>query len=409
MAQLSFEDVLIEEKHYSVSGLTREIKYNLESTFREVRLEGEISNLNNHSSGHMYFSLKDENAQIGCVMWRSRNQDLFFTPQDGMKVVVLARLSVYEKRGIYQLDILQMKPAGLGELQLAFEQLKNRLHSEGLFSEEYKQGIPRYPECIGVITSQTGAALQDLVTVMRRRLPAIKIVLRSVRVQGDGAAADIANAIEEFNDFGGVDVLIVGRGGGSLEDLWAFNEEIVARAVFDSRIPVVSAVGHEVDFTICDFVADLRAPTPSAAAELVVPNKVEITARLNQAFENMAGVILETLRSYREKIASVRKSYAFHRPHDLLMQFSQRVDELSRNLQKTIAYQLDRRGQHLDSLSRRLGLLEHHNVLKRGYALCFRRSDNKLILKANELQKKDEIEVDFYRGKILGTVNQVEA
>ncbi|MFQ5677330.1 MAG: exodeoxyribonuclease VII large subunit [bacterium] len=409
MAQLSFEDVLIEEKHYSVSGLTLEIKQLLESSFREVWLEGEISNFNHHSSGHMYFSLKDENAQIGCVMWRSRNQDLFFTPQDGMKVVVLARLSVYEKRGNYQLDVLQMKPAGLGELQLAFEQLKNRLYDEGLFSDEYKREVPRYPERVGIVTSQTGAAVQDLVTVMRRRLPAIQIILKSVRVQGDGAATEIANAIREFNDFGGVDVLIVGRGGGSLEDLWAFNEESVARAVFDSRIPIVSAVGHEVDFTICDFVADLRAPTPSAAAELVVPSHREIATRVNQAFEDMTSVVLETLRLYREKIASVRKSYAFRRPQDLLMQFSQRCDELSRGLQRTFAFQLDRRGQQLDSLSRRLGLLEHRNVLKRGYALCFRRSDNKLVSKANDLQKKDEIEVNFYKGKILGTVTQVEA
>jgi len=408
MTQLSFDDFLVEEEYLTVTDLTKEIRYLLESTFRELWVEGEISNFNHHSSGHMYFSLKDENAQISCAMWRRRNQELFFTPRDGMKVVVNARVTVYEKRGNYQLDVLQIKPAGLGELQLAFEELKNRLRGEGLFADEYKQPIPLYPERIGIVTSPTGAAIKDLVTVLRRRFPAIQIVLNSVRVQGESAAAEIAQAIDEFNEYGKIDVLIVGRGGGSLEDLWAFNEESVARAVFRSQIPVVSAVGHEVDFCICDFVADLRAPTPSAAAELVVQNRDGIAARLNQMLEFMSGSILDRIKYQREKIQYIKNSYAFRQPEDLVVQYHQRLDDISRNLRKSMSHKIDLNEQMLNGLSKRLALLEHNNVLKRGYSFTFRCSDGKLISRANELNKKDEIEIKFYQGKVFGTVNEVE-
>ncbi len=407
MTQLSFEDFLVEEKYLTVTDLTKEIRYLLESSFRDIWVEGEISNFNHHSSGHMYFSLKDENAQISCAMWRRRNQELFFTPRDGMKVFVNARVTVYEKRGNYQLDILQIKPAGLGELQLAFEQLKNRLHDEGLFSEEYKKRIPLFPERIGIITSPTGAAIRDLVTVLRRRFPAIRIILNPVRVQGDGAALEIAQAIDEFNEYGQNDVLIVGRGGGSLEDLWAFNEESVARAVFRSKIPVVSAIGHEVDFSICDFVADLRAPTPSAAAELVVQNRDEMAARLSQTLEFMSGTILDRISYQREKIENIKTGYAFRQPGDMVVQYHQRLDEMNRNLKNSMNHRIDLSKEWLNGLSKRLGLLEHNNVLKRGYSLTFRRSDGKLIANADELKKKDEIEVKFYQGKVVGTVDEV--
>ncbi|MCH8874632.1 exodeoxyribonuclease VII large subunit [candidate division KSB1 bacterium] len=407
MTQLSFEDFLVEDKYLTVTDLTKEIRYLLESTFREIWVEGEISNFNHHSSGHMYFSLKDENAQISCAMWRRRNHELFFTPGDGMKVVLNARVTVYEKRGNYQLDVLQIKPAGLGELQLAFEQLKGHLRDEGLFSEEYKKPIPLYPEKVGIVTSPTGAAIKDLVAVLRRRFPGIKIILNPVRVQGEGAAAEIVRAIDELNEYGQVDVLIVGRGGGSLEDLWAFNEESVARAVFRSQIPVVSAVGHEVDFSICDFVADLRAPTPSAAAELVVQNKDGITARLNQMLEFMSGSILDRIKYQREKVKNMKNSYAFRQPQDLVIQYHQRLDEINRSLRKSMNHKVDLSKELLKGLSKRLGLLEHNNVLKRGYSLTFRRSDGKLISKADELVKKDEIEVNFYQGKVFGTVNEV--
>jgi len=290
---------------------------------------------------------------------------------------------------------------------LAFEELKNRLRDDGSFADEHKQPIPLYPERIGIITSPTGAAIKDLATVLRRRFPAIQIFLNPVRVQGEGAATEIAQAIDEFNEYGQVDVLIVGRGGGSLEDLWAFNEESVARAVFRSQIPVVSAVGHEVDFCICDFVADLRAPTPSAAAELVVQNRDGIEARLNRMFEFMSGSILDRIRYQREKIEYIKNSYAFRQPQDLVVQYHQRLDEIYRNLRKSMSHKIDLSKELLNSLSKRLSLLEHNNVLKRGYSLTFRRSDGKLISKADELKKKDEIEVKFYQGKVFGTVDDV--
>ncbi|HDZ10569.1 MAG TPA: exodeoxyribonuclease VII large subunit, partial [Bacteroidetes bacterium] len=265
-----------EKKIYTISEITRKIKRLLENAIPSIWLEGEISNFKRHSSGHIYFVLKDENSQISCVMWRGRNNGLYFTPQDGMKIQARGNVTVYEKRGNYQFEVLQMQPAGLGELQMALEQLKQSLKAEGLFDEQHKKKIPQYPEKIGIVTSPTGAAIRDLVSVVQRRFPSVQLILNPVRVQGAEAAGEIARAIDEFNAYGDVDVLIVGRGGGSLEDLWAFNEEVVARAIFRSKIPVISAVGHEIDFGISDFVADLRAPTPSAAAELVVRNREEL-------------------------------------------------------------------------------------------------------------------------------------
>jgi len=263
----------MEEKIYTVSELTREIKQVLETGFPCLWVEGEISNFKRHSSGHLYFTLKDENSQIRCAMWRYRANDLIFRPEDGMKVLVQGNLQVYEPGGYYQIIVQQVQPAGVGELQLAFEQLKKKLYAEGLFDEAHKKPIPIFPERIGVITSPTGAAIRDIISVITRRFPIAQIILAPVRVQGPGAKEEIVQAIQDFNEFGEVDVLIVGRGGGSLEDLWAFNEEVVARAIFTSKIPIISAVGHEIDFSISDFVADRRAPTPSAAAEMAVPDR----------------------------------------------------------------------------------------------------------------------------------------
>lgn len=407
MEQLSFVDELTSERYYSVTELTREIKYLLQSAFPLVWVQGEISNFTHHSSGHMYFSVKDEGAQISCVIWRSRNSNLFFTPRDGMKVTLNARVTVFEKRGSYQLDVYQLLPAGAGELQLAFEQLKQRLRDEGLFSEEHKQPIPLYPERVGIVTSPTGAAIQDMISILHRRFPAIEIILHPVRVQGEGAALEIARAIEAFNEYGEVDVLIVGRGGGSLEDLWAFNEERVARAVFNCRIPVVSAVGHEVDFTICDFTADLRAPTPSAAAELVVRDRQELKMLLQTTLESMTTAILDRTSYYRERLKTIEGCYAFHQPLDLLRQSSQRLDEIMRHLKNLIHHKMQLDNERLNGLGRRLSLLEHRNVLRRGYSICYRGSDGKIIRNASELQKRDPIDVEFYEGKVHGTVDEV--
>ncbi|HEX9934313.1 MAG TPA: exodeoxyribonuclease VII large subunit, partial [bacterium] len=232
---------------YTVAEITREIRFHLEPRFTALWIEGEISNCKRHTSGHLYFSLKDAEAQISCVMWKGRNQGLLFRPEDGMKVLAFGNVTVYERQGKYQLDVAALRPSGMGELQLAFEALKRKLADEGLFDPDRKKPIPAFPETVGIVTSSTGAALHDIVSIASRRFPSVQLILRPVKVQGDGAAEDIAQAVREFNVFNRVDVLIVGRGGGSLEDLWAFNEEAVARAVAASRIPVVSAVGHEID------------------------------------------------------------------------------------------------------------------------------------------------------------------
>ena len=281
----------IEKNVITITELTRQIKFSLESSFPRVWVEGEISNFKQHTSGHLYFTLKDEGAQLSALMWRSRVANLTFQPEDGMKVIARGSITVYPPRGNYQLDVDQIQPLGLGELQLAFERLKQKLDAEGLFDAEHKKPIPEFPECIGLVTSETGAALQDIRSVLSRRHPSVEVVLAPVRVQGAGAAEEIADAIKYLNQYGGIDVLIVGRGGGSLEDLWAFNEEVVARAIYASKIPIISAVGHEIDFSIADFVADLRAPTPSAAAELVVRDRTELLEDIGNLCYTMRGAL----------------------------------------------------------------------------------------------------------------------
>jgi len=393
---------------YSVAEISREIKMLLETTIPVVWVEGEISNLKFHTSGHLYFSLKDKDSQINGVMWRSRNVGLFFTPQDGMKVLALGKVTVYEKRGYYQFDVIKMQPAGIGELQLAFEQLKNKLQEEGLFDEEFKKPIPQYPESIGIVTSPTGAAIQDLLNILNRRFPGIEIVLKPVKVQGEGAASEIAAAIDEFNAYGKVDVLIVGRGGGSLEDLWAFNEEVVARAIFRSKIPVISAVGHEIDFSISDFVADLRAPTPSAAAELAVPDRNELLNRIGQYRKTMFEISASLIQNQRDRLKSLTGSYSFLKTPDLVRQYQQRLDELIHSMHLTLNHQFNLVSQKLTSLSHRLQALAPQSVLKRGYSICYRAEDNKIVREASLLQVEDKIKVQFYKGRIAGNVEEIE-
>lgn len=407
MSQLDFDDLLQTETYVSVSRLTKDIKLLLETSFPNVWVQGELSNFTHHSSGHMYFSLKDEFAQIPCVMWRSNNQHLFFAPKDGMRVLAKGRLSLYEKRGAYQLDIWHLQPAGTGDLQLAFEELKNRLRAEGLFAPEHKQPLPRFPQRIGVVTSPTGAAIKDLVTVLQRRFPAVEIIINPVRVQGDGAASEIVRAIDAFNEYGQVDVVIVARGGGSLEDLWPFNEEMVARAVFRSRIPVISAVGHEVDFSICDFVADVRAPTPSAAAEIAVPARAELEAYLQQTRVALANGLLEKIRYQRERIRTFERSYAFRQPQDVIRQHSQRLDELQRNLNRLLGHQLQIKHEVLGGLGKRLDLLGHKNVLKRGYSICLRESDGKIVTNSDQLNLHERVVTEFYQGRAISTIDEI--
>jgi len=395
------------EEVLTVSEVTRNIKVILESAFPVVWIEGEISNFKHHTSGHMYFSLKDESAQMPCVMWASRNAYLPFQPENGMRVIIKGRVTVYERRGQYQLDVLQINPAGVGALQLAFEQLKRRLADEGLFDEEAKQPIPLYPERIGIVTSRTGAAIRDLLSVIRRRWPGAEIILRPATVQGEGAAQEIAAAIDEFNEYGAVDVLIVGRGGGSLEDLWAFNEEVVARAIFRSRIPVISAVGHEIDFTIADFVADRRAPTPSAAGEMVVPDKQEVLASIGHQLARAYRLVSGHIRHSRERLRGLQQSYGLRQPLDLIRQYAQNIDDLQRRLEVSTQKITETNRMRLESAQKHLQALSYESILQRGFTITRDAATRQIIKRAVELHPESAVEIAFYDGEADAVVQRV--
>jgi len=388
----------IEKNVITITELTRQIKFSLETNFPRVWVEGEISNFKQHTSGHLYFTLKDEGAQLSALMWRSRVANLTFQPEDGMKVIARGSITVYPPRGNYQLDVDQIQPLGLGELQLAFERLKQKLDREGLFDAEHKKPIPEFPECIGLVTSETGAALQDIRSVLSRRHPSVEVILAPVRVQGAGAAEEIADAIKYMNQYDGIDVLIVGRGGGSLEDLWAFNEEIVARAIYASKIPIISAVGHEIDFCIADFVSDLRAPTPSAAAELVVRNRSELLEDIGNLCYTMRGALDIQLSGLRKQTASLVTSYSFNRPKDLVREFSQRVDELERSIGISFAHAARTMYQKYNSLQLQLQALNPGGVLKRGYAIV--RKKGRIVSSADLLGFGDEADIQFHEGTV---------
>jgi len=390
--------IAVEKKALTVSEITRQIKLSLEQRFPRVWVQGEISNFKRHTSGHLYFTLKDEGAQISAVMWRSRAEGLLFLPEAGTKVIARGSITVYPPRGNYQLDVEQLTPVGVGELQLAFEKLKRKLAAEGLFDEEHKKPIPEYPETIGIITSETGAALQDIRSVLARRFPAVDVLLMPVRVQGIGAAEEIAQAIVEMNRYGKVDVIIVGRGGGSLEDLWAFNEEVVARAIYGSRIPIISAVGHEIDFSISDFVADLRAPTPSAAAELVVRDRIELLELLRNNCYTMQGSLEEMLSTLRDRVQGLVSSYSFNRPKDLLRESAQRVDELERSLTMKFSHLVQILHHRHLTLRHRLEALSPRNVLRRGYAMV--RKEGELVTSAGSLEEGDDATIQFHDGTV---------
>ncbi|GAB4290328.1 MAG: exodeoxyribonuclease VII large subunit [Thiohalomonadaceae bacterium] len=359
---------------YTVSRLNAEARAVLEGSFPLLWVEGEISNLARPASGHWYFSLKDSAAQVRCAMFRQRNQLLRFKPQDGMHVLIRARLSLYEGRGEFQLIVEHMEEAGSGALQRAFEMLKLRLQNEGLFDAARKRPLPRLPRCIGVVTSPTGAAIRDILTVLARRFPSIPVVIYPVPVQGSGAGEQIAAAIRRAGERAECDVLIVGRGGGSLEDLWAFNEEVVARAIHASPLPIVSAVGHEIDFTIADFVADRRAPTPSAAAELLSPDREEMRTQLLRQRIRLARSFQRQMRHKRERLAALQKR--LKHPGRRLQEIAQRLDEMEQRLSRASRHLLRHAGSRLAALHARL---ERHTPLYRVQALQTRH---------NELQRR---------------------
>lgn len=366
---------------------------------RNLAVKGEISNFKQYASGHCYFNLKDAQGIIPCVMFRSSASRLRFRPEDGMAVIAAGSVNVYVEGGRYQLYVNNMLPDGVGDLAMAFEQLKARLSQEGLFDQEHKKPLPIYPATIGIVTSSSGAVLRDIYRVSKRRFPGIRLVLKPVQVQGAGAAEQIAQAVDFFNVHYPVDVLIVGRGGGSLEDLWAFNEEVVVRAIYNSEIPVISAVGHETDFTLADFVADKRAATPSQAAEMAVRDGQEIAAQLLSLQTRLRNSAVQQLDIRRKGIEHLLTRPVMENPHLMLEQRMERLDNLASRLGQSGSQQLKQQVQHLTHLMDKLELMNPMNTLRRGYGMV-RSKDNRVIATIQEVQAGDRIQVELQDGII---------
>ncbi|MEH7009888.1 exodeoxyribonuclease VII large subunit [Neobacillus niacini] len=390
-----------EKKYLSVLALTKYIKrkFDADPHLQDVNVRGEISNFKQHSSGHMYFTLKDEKARILAVMFSSQSRSMKFLPENGMKVVVKGDISVYEPSGQYQIYIKEMQPDGIGELFLAYEQLRKRLEAEGLFSIEQKKPIPSYPKTVGVITSPTGAAIRDIITTIKRRYPIANILVLSALVQGENAAPSIARAIEKANKMDEIDVLIVGRGGGSIEELWAFNEELVARAINQSEVPIISAVGHETDFTIADFVADMRAPTPTAAAELAVPHIDELMERILQRKTRMLQSMNSRYRYEKQRLDRVQKSYAFRYPQRLYEQKLEHVDKLTESLVRGASRLTDVKKSQHDTIHKRL-MRNHPRLALREAESKFDRSQKDMQRAMEQIFLKKQTEFE----KVISTL-----
>ena len=442
-------DIFSEKTILTVSRLTALLRGVLEENFEQLWVQGEVSNLSYPSSGHCYFTLKDAGAQLRCVMFKSAVKNLKFRLTDGMALIARGRISVYDQRGEYQLICEYMEPAGIGALQTAFVQLKEKLALEGLFAEAHKISMPRFPRKIGVITSPTGAAIHDILNVLKRRFASLEVLLYPVRVQGEGSALEIARAIDEMNRLAEVDIVIVGRGGGSIEDLWAFNEEVVARAVYRSKIPIISAVGHETDWTICDFVADLRAPTPSAAAELVIASSDELRSQIEALSHRLRRTVETLLAAHDSRLEGLRR--ALHDPRTMLGHLAQRLDDLTGRLELSVAVsrrrdrfeRLQETLQHndpkgrIDALRQRIALLSVRaegllaqrlegirqgfgdnasrlevlsplKTLARGYAIATHGSGGTVVTDAAMLATGEQLLLRLYRGQALCRVEALE-
>lgn len=394
---------------FTVSEVLRDVKANLETLYPDIWMEGEISNVNCHSSGHCYLSLKDPGAQISAVMFAGDFGRIRFKLENGLKVVVRGRLTLYPPQGRFQIVLSEMEPKGKGGLQLAFEQLKAKLAKEGLFEDSRKKPIPQHPNWIGVVTSPDGAALHDILTVLKRRTAGLRVLVAPAKVQGIGSALEIAHAIGRLNaEFPELDVLLIGRGGGSLEDLWAFNEEPVARAIAASKIPVISCVGHETDFTIADFVADLRAPTPSAAAEMLSRGHEEIIQMLGHASDQLFAAMRYKLQQWEGRLQQVSSSRMLQRPTALIEEFSQDVDGLLERLRLVAKNRSERWQANFDLLVQKLHLLSPLATLSRGYAIAWKLPERQLLKSARKIQPSDHIEVQLSEGRFYAQIERTE-
>lgn len=458
----SFDENLIEEKepknmssasYLTVKALTKYIKrkFDADPHLRDVYVKGELSNVKLHQSGHIYFTLKDDGARIAAMMFKTVASKLAFEPKEGMQVFIRGDVNVYEGYGTYQLYAQEMQPDGVGSLFVAFNQLKEQLQKEGLFKQEWKQSIPKFPEKIGVLTSTTGAAIRDICTTLKRRYPLAEILVYPTLVQGPQAIPSIVQNIEQANRDASCDVLIVGRGGGSIEDLWAFNEEAVARAIFESRIPIISAVGHETDTTIADFVADLRAPTPTAAAEMAVLDQQELFQRVLKQKSQLHQIVRTQLTAERQRLSKLQKSYPLSMPERLYRPFIERLAQLDTALQKAMQVDVMKKSSQLQRLHgtvqqhspkkalafyrRELGLCTLHltraaqqyvakqkqqfgasartlealnplAILTRGYTVAYK--EEQVLKSSTDLQPKDTVTLSFYDGKVTAEVKEVK-
>lgn len=418
------------DKYLSVSAITRYLKakFDVDENLQTVFLKGEISNFKAHTTGHFYFSLKDETSKINAIMFRSNASKVLFKPADGMKVLVSGRISVYEAMGSYQIYVDEMLEDGVGNLYVAFEQLKKKLQAEGLFDKEHKRKIPKIPKRVGIVTASTGAAIRDIMTTIKRRFPICETILFPTLVQGENAKDDIVRNIEKAQDYD-LDVLIVGRGGGSIEDLWPFNEEVVARAIYKSKVPVISAVGHEVDFTIADFVADLRAPTPTAAAELAVPNMSDLKKHISQLSIRLNESIFKKVNYLKLYLESVKNSYVIKSPMIMYENKRQSLDLMNEKLNNLMIGKVDGLKNTLDKLKKsyvlkspqllykdkmievkniidKLELLNPLNILGRGYSITY--LDDKALKNVSDVKKDDVLSIRLSNGLIKSKVIDVK-
>ncbi|MDP3786179.1 MAG: exodeoxyribonuclease VII large subunit [Candidatus Omnitrophota bacterium] len=392
---------------YTVSQLTREIKAVLEGTFTGVWVEGEVSGFKMDTAGHMYFSLKDAESVIPGIFFRNANQSLKFQIKDGLKILCFGKVSFYGRYGKLSFYVEQVEPKGVGELQLAFEQLKERLQKEGLFDEAHKVPIPVFPSRIGIVTSPTGAVIRDILHILRRRFDDIGILICPVKVQGEGAAEEIATAIGDLNRISDIDVLILARGGGSLEDLWAFNEEAVARAIYASKIPVISAVGHEVDYTISDFVADLRAPTPSAAAELVIAKKEDFIETIQGFLKDLRASLDNSVSIFESRMADLLESPAFKYPFEAIERHEERLDDLLKTHRKYFSHMINIKAERFNTVTGQLEALSPLAVLKRGYSITLQLPGGKVARDAKGIKRGDMIETKLYKGRLISEVKEI--
>ncbi|MBC7264496.1 MAG: exodeoxyribonuclease VII large subunit [Chloroflexi bacterium] len=396
---------------YSVSYITRYIRelFEVDFTLQDIWIRGEVSNLTQAPSGHVYFTLKDEAAQIRCVLWRSQAARLTQLPRDGDGVVAHGRVSVYEAQGVYQFYVDMVQPVGVGLLYLQFEALRKKLESEGLFAPERKRPLPPYPQRIGVITSPIGAAIRDILHVLRRRYPIAEVILAPTLVQGDEAPPQIVAALRALNDYPDIEVIILARGGGSIEELWAFNDERVARAIAASQIPVVTGIGHETDFTIADFVADLRAPTPTAAAEMVAPERTLMLETITRYGQRLEHLMEQRVREGELRLGTLRARLGRASPQAILEGYAQRLDDITRTMMSMMEHGLSLRQERLAGRAAQLQSLDPQHILERGYAVVSRTDSGEVVRRRGQVASGDGIQVRVSDGHFRATVDSKES